>query len=176
MLVPILETERLILRGHRIEDFENSEEMWADFRVVEHISGTPSTREQSWSRLLRYSGHWQLLGFGYWAVTTRSDGAFIGEVGFAYYQRDTTPSIEGIPEAGWVLRSEAHGNGYATEAVSRSLLWADDKLSADKTVCLIDPSYTASINVAKKCGYGNEQIGNYKSQKTLFLERNRKVL
>ena len=174
MLVPLLETDRLILRGHTLEDFETSAGMWADSRVVGHISGTPSTREQSWSRLLRYSGHWQLLGFGYWAVTTRSDGAFIGEVGFAYYQRATTPSIEGIPEAGWVLNYEAHGKGYATEAVGASLLWADAELNAEKTVCIIDPNYSPSINVAKKCGYGNEQMGSYNSQNTLFLERTRK--
>ena len=105
--------------------------MWADPQVVAHISGTPSTAEQSWSRLLRYTGHWQHLGFGYWVVESKADGAFIGEVGFADYYRDTTPSITGLPEAGWALKTAAHGKGYATEAVSAMLHWADRNLDAD---------------------------------------------
>ena len=124
--------------------------MWADPQVVAHISGTPSTPEQSWSRLLRYAGHWQHLGFGYWVVEAKVDGAFIGEVGFADYHRDTTPGITGLPEAGWALKTAVHGKGYATEAVSAMLDWADRKLDAEQTVCLLDPTYSASINVARK--------------------------
>lgn len=172
-LVPTLETERLVLRGHRSDDFQDCAEMWADPEVVAHISGTPSTKEQTWSRLLRYSGHWCHLGFGYWIVQTKTDGKFVGEVGFADYRRDTTPSIEGVPEAGWVLRPDAHGMGYATEAVSRMLHWADSDLSSKKTVCMVDPAHSASINVAKKNGYGNELLGLYGVHETLFLERAR---
>lgn len=170
-LVPILETERLVLRGHRSGDFQDCAEMWADPLVAAHISGAPSTKEQSWSRLLRYSGHWCHLGFGYWVVQRKSDSIFVGEVGFADYRRDTTPSIEGIPEAGWVLRSDAHGMGYATEAVSKMLQWADAELSSKKTVCMIDPTHSASIKVAKKIGYGNELLGHYGVHEALFLER-----
>lgn len=168
---PTLETERLILRAHRSDDFQDCADMWADPRVTEYISGTPSTREQSWSRLLRYAGHWQHMGFGYWVVQRKSDGRYVGEAGFADYKRDTSPSIEGEPEAGWVLRSDAHGKGYATEVVARMLQWADAELSSEKTVCIVDPSHSGSINVAKKNGYGNEQLGLYGEHKTLFLQR-----
>ena len=65
---PVIETERLILRGHRAEDFEAIAAQWADPAVVKYIGGTPSSREASWSRLLRYPGHWQMLGFGYWIL------------------------------------------------------------------------------------------------------------
>lgn len=147
--------------------------MWADQAVVAHISGTPSTREQSWSRLLRHAGHWHLLGFGYWAVERRSDGAFLGEVGFADYRRDTRPRLDGAPEAGWVLCRAAHGRGYATEAVRRMLSWADAELEADRTVCLFDPAHAASLNVARKAGYGNARLGSYDGHETLFMERRR---
>ena len=170
-LVPILETERLRLRGHRTKDFEESAAMWADPQVVAHISGTPSTAEQSWARLLRYTGHWQHLGFGYWVVESKADGAFIGEVGFADYHRDTTPGITGRPEAGWALKTAAHGKGYATEAVSAMLDWADRNLDAEQTVCLLDPTYSASINVARKVGYAGDVLGTYGSLETLFMYR-----
>ncbi len=174
-LVPILETERLVLRGHRTDDFADSAAMWADPQVVAHISGTPSTAEQSWSRLLRYSGHWQHLGFGYWVVEAKADGAFIGEVGFADYRRDTMPSIDGMPEAGWALKTAAHGMGYATEAVAAMVDWADRNLASERTICLLDPTYSASINVARKAGYADGVIGTYGPLETLFMKRPRRL-
>jgi RimJ/RimL family protein N-acetyltransferase len=51
--VPILETERLRLRGHRLDDFPASAAMWADPVVTRHTTGKPQTREEVWLRLLR---------------------------------------------------------------------------------------------------------------------------
>ena len=81
--VPLLETERLRLRGHRLEDLSDSAAMWADPRVTQYIRPRPFTAEESWARLLRYIGHWALLGFGYWVIEEKATGKFIGECGFA---------------------------------------------------------------------------------------------
>ena len=172
-LVPTIETERLLLRGHQVSDFHDSASMWADKEVVAHISGVPSTHEQSWSRLLRYAGHWQLLGFGYWVVQSKANGDFLGEVGLADYHRDTEPTLDGRPEAGWVLRTCAHGKGYATEAVTAMMHWADTTLSCTHTSAMFDPAYSASINVAKKVGFENEVLGRYGDQEALIMERSR---
>lgn len=172
-LVPVLETERLILRGHRLEDFPDCAAMWADPVVVAHISGVPSTEEQSWSRLLRYAGHWHHLGFGYWAVASKADGSYLGEVGFADYHRDTTPSLLGKPEAGWVLSPRAHGKGYAAEAVTAMLRWADANIDSACTAAIIDPANAASLQLAEKVGYSNGTIGRYGDHQPLFLERPR---
>ncbi|WP_353476291.1 GNAT family N-acetyltransferase (plasmid) [Salipiger sp. H15] len=173
--VPELETARLILRGHRREDFAACAAMWADPAVVAHISGVPSTEEQSWSRFLRYAGHWQHLGFGYWAVISKEDGVFLGEVGFADYHRDTTPSLAGSPEAGWVFASHAHGKGYATEAVTAMHGWADANLPNAQTAAIFDPAHSASIHVARKVGYGGDRLGLYGERETLFLQRPRRA-
>ncbi|MEM1399044.1 MAG: GNAT family N-acetyltransferase [Pseudomonadota bacterium] len=173
MSVPLLETPRLILRAHRIDDFADSAAMWADPTVVQFISGTPSTEEQSWSRLLRYGGHWSFLGYGYWVVERKTDKAFLGEVGFADYHRDTTPRFDGKPEAGWVFKSEAHGQGYATEAVTEMLRWADANLDWPSTACMVHPSNAVSIKVARKVGYSNEQRGQYGDREAVFFERPR---
>src|ERR1700729_2426842 len=86
--VPILETERLILRAHGIDDFVHSAAMWADPEVTRYIGGKPLSEEETWARLLRYVGHWSLLGFGYWVVEEKATGNFAGEIGFADYKRD----------------------------------------------------------------------------------------
>jgi hypothetical protein len=109
--VPILETLRLKLRPHRLSDFIYSAAMWADPFVAQYTSGKPLTEEESWTKFLRYAGHWQLLGFGYWAVEEKATGDFIGEIGFADYKRDLQPSLNGMPEIGWVLASPAHPPG-----------------------------------------------------------------
>ena len=82
-----------MLRGHTAADLDAIAAMWADPEVTRHITGVPSTREESWARLLRYAGLWPLLGFGYWLVEDRATGRFLGEVGFANFQRDIEPVL-----------------------------------------------------------------------------------
>ena len=167
-----IQTERLRMRLHRAEDFDASAEMWADPEVVRHISGVPASREQSWSRLLRYSGHWTLLGYGYWLVEERETGEFVGEVGFADFHRDIQPSLDGIPELGWVLARRAHGKGYATEAVLASLRWAKAHFTPSTQIaCIIAPSNVASVRVAEKCGFRLWRDGHYQNSPVRFYIR-----
>ena len=78
-LSTFLETDRLTMRPHVLEDYDDSFAMWSDSEVTRFIGGQPSTREETWSRLLRYVGHWTMLGFGYWAVRDKVSGTFIGD-------------------------------------------------------------------------------------------------
>lgn len=168
---PIFETERLVFRGHRVDDFENCAALWADPEVVRFISGTPFTAEASWARLLRYIGHWPAVGYGYWVAEAKDDGRFVGEVGFADYKRDITPSLAGKPEAGWVLTTAEHGKGLATEAVKGITSWADRFLTHGETVCIFDPEHQASIHVGQKAGYSGDTIATYHDRPTLIMSR-----
>lgn len=169
-LVPVLETARLRLRAYRLDDFEDLAAMWADPEVVRFISGTPSTREMSWARLLRYAGHWLHLGFGGWAVEAKADGRFLGEVGLAHYQRGLGDDFDRFPEAGWVFCACEHGQGYGVEAVRRMLIWADEFLPGE-TVCLFDPRHAASLRLAAKVGYGHAVETVYQDAPAVILRR-----
>lgn len=168
---PVVETERLTLLAHRPIDLDECTAMWGDPAVVRHIGGKPSTREECWSRILRYAGHWALLGFGYWAVRETSTGRFVGEVGFADFRRDLQPSFEGTPEIGWVLAPWAHGKGFATEAAGAAVAWADGQFGPVRSVCLIHPDNAASIGVARKCGYREYARTTYHGEPAVLLER-----
>lgn len=170
-LVPTIETERLRLRAHTQADFDAVATMWADPGVFRFIGGAASTREESWARMVRMPGLWALLGYGYWVVEERATGAFVGEVGFADFKRDLTPNIEGIPEHGWVLTPDAHGKGYATEAVQASLRWTARDPSISETVCIIAPENAASIRVADKTGYREATRTTYKGAPTILFRR-----
>jgi RimJ/RimL family protein N-acetyltransferase len=145
--------------------------MWSDPDVVRHISGKPSSEAESWARLLRYAGHWNLLGFGYWAVEDRTTGMFIGEVGFADHRRDIDPPFDGIPEAGWVMAVASHGRGLAREAIRAALEWADANLSTKRTVCMIAPEHERSLRLARDVGYGHERYAQYRNKRVIVLER-----
>jgi RimJ/RimL family protein N-acetyltransferase len=169
--IPVLETDRLILRGHRADDFADCLALWTDPEVTRFIGGKPSTQEEVWARLLRYVGHWAMLGFGYWAVTEKATGRFLGEVGFADFRREIEPSLDGMPEIGWVIAPHAHGKGYATEAVRAVIAWGDAHFGSGRTACIIAPENGPSIRVAEKCGYREFQRTTYKDKPTIMFVR-----
>ena len=169
--VPVLETERLRLRGHCLSDFAHVAAMWSDPEVTRYTVGRPLSQEDSWSRLLRYAGHWSMQGFGYWLIEVRATAAFVGEIGFADYKRDITPSLQGMPESGWALMTQARGRGYATEAARATHAWGDRHFGAVPTACLIDPDNLVSMHVARKLGYVEWRRATYRNSPTLIFIR-----
>ena len=169
--IPVIETERLTLRSHRLDDFPDCAAMWMDPEVTRFIGGKPSTQEEVWARLLRYAGHWSLLGYGYWALEEKATGRFIGELGFADVRRSIEPSLREIPELGWALASHAHGKGYATEAVRAAITWSEEHFGAVRTACILHPDNAPSIRVAEKCGYREFQRTTYKGAPTIMFVR-----
>lgn len=173
MQAPTLRTDRLTLRATHMDDFESSAAMWADEDVVRHISGHPSTRFESWARLLRFPGLWALLGYGYWSVVETASNRLVGQAGLADFKRDMSPNIEGVPEAGYVFSPAVHGKGYATEAMTAVMHWADQALDAPRHCAIIAPDNAASIRVAEKLGFGEREEVVFNGQPTLLLWRPR---
>jgi RimJ/RimL family protein N-acetyltransferase len=168
--IPVIETARLKLRAHRPDDWAACAAMWSHPAVTRYIGGRPFTGEEVWTRLLRFAGHWAWMGFGYWAVEEKDTGNFIGEIGFADYKRDIDPPVT-LPETGWVLATQAHGKGYATEGVRAAIAWGDTHFGSSPTVCLIHPENMRSIRVAAKCGYREMERTTYKGHPTLVFTR-----
>jgi RimJ/RimL family protein N-acetyltransferase len=174
--VPVIETERLRLRGHRPDDFADCAAMWADPVVTRYIGGKPLSEEDVWARVLRYLGHWAWLGFGYWVVEEKATGNFVGEMGFSDWKREIEPSLRGVPELGWVVATRAHGKGYATESARAAIAWGDVNIvsaqpSLGRTVCIIHPEHVRSIHVAEKCGFKEVLRTTYKEEPTILFAR-----
>ena len=119
MIIPMIETERLILRGFRSSDINAYTKMCADPEVMKYIStGEILSKEESWRSLAFMIGHWELRKFGMWAVEEKESGQFIGRIGL--FNPEGWPGIE----VGWTLVKNAWGKGYATEAASCAVEWA----------------------------------------------------
>jgi RimJ/RimL family protein N-acetyltransferase len=168
---PVIETERLHLRGHAYDDLADCAAMWGDPTVTRFISGKPSPLQKTWSGMLAYIGHWELMGFGYWLIEEKASRKFIGEMGFADFKRNISQAMRGCPEFGFALAPCANGKGYATEAGLAVVAWSDENLTCDKTVCLVNPENVRSLRVVEKCGYCVFEEGSYNEQPVLFLER-----
>ncbi len=168
----ILETPRLLLRPHRLDDFTSIVTLWTHPEVTRFTAGNrPSTEEECWQRLLRYHGLWPALGFGYFAITDRQTGAFLGEAGLADFHRDITPSLDGFAEAGWALMPDAWGKGFALEALSAILAWYANTPAPRPVVCIISPDNAASIRLAEKSGFRLKAETEYKGSACLMFER-----
>ncbi len=141
-----LETDRLLMRMWRNEDFEPYLELCSDLEVMRFLGGKALDRYECWRHMGFMVGHWHLLGFGPWAVEEKATGSFVGRVGFL--------NPEGWPgfELGWTLARKFWGRGYASEAASRALRYAFDVLDKDHVISLIDPKNTNSIKVAERLG------------------------
>lgn len=173
MQIPDLLTARLILRAPRPEDFDAAFAMWTDPVTVRFIGKRAQTREEVWGRILRYIGHWQTLGYGFWTIAGK-DGAFLGECGFGDFHREIAPPIA-LPEMGWSLASHAHGQGFAAEALAAAVAWGDVHLTAPRTACIIDPGNAPSLRVAARIGFREILRTTYRGDATVLLERAREA-
>jgi RimJ/RimL family protein N-acetyltransferase len=145
MTVPVLETERLRLRGWRKEDLRDFAAFWADEATARFVGGTCS-REDAWRLMAMYVGHWALRGYGKWAIEDKASGRFAGYCGPWY--------PEGWPEQeiGWGLLKAFHGRGYATEAARSARDFAYRELGWPTAVSYIDADNGASQRVAVRLG------------------------
>lgn len=168
--VPTINTAQLTLRGMRAEDFSRFAEIWAKPEVVAHISGKPWPKSRSWDAFLRNAGHWQITGFGQWAIQIHSAREMAGQTGFFFGARGLGEDFDPFPEAGWVLAPEAQGQGLGLEAATAAHDWFD-RIVAGRTVCMITPENEGSLRIAKTLGYTSLREVEVDGDKVLLMTR-----
>jgi RimJ/RimL family protein N-acetyltransferase len=127
--------------------FERHAQICSDPDVMRFLGeGRPLERWEAWRSMAMILGHWQLRGFGPWAVEERASGKLIGRIGF--FHPDGWPGFE----LGWVLGREFWGRGYASEGARRALDYAFTEMDRDHVISLIHPENTGSIKVAERLG------------------------
>ncbi len=147
-----IETERLILRQPRIEDFDRYAEMLGDEQTARYIGGHLS-RSAAWRRFLQMPGAWALQGFAMFSITDKQTGVYLGQAG--PWRPDGWPGNE----IGWTFHRDAWGQGYATEAAQAALDWAFTHLGWEDAIHCIDPDNAASQRVAQRLGSSNHGRG-----------------
>lgn len=116
-------------------------------------------------------GHWEIEGFGQWAITLRQDGALIGQTGFFHAMRDIGADFDAAPEAGWVLSAAAHGQGHGREAVAAAHRWFDARGLGGVSHAMIDLRNDASFALAARLGYRPIREADYLGARVCLLRR-----
>jgi RimJ/RimL family protein N-acetyltransferase len=152
--IPTIETERLVMRAWREEDLDPYAELCADREVMRYIgSGRPLDRDEAWRQIAIFVGHWELRGYGLWAVETKADRSFVGRVGL--WRPEGWPGLE----LGWTLARSHWGQGYATEAGRASMGFAWATVNAAELISLIQPANEPSRRVAGRLGMSEHSRG-----------------
>ena len=141
-----LTSKRLKLRQWHKNDVAAYTELCSDLNVMQHLTGKAFNRLESWRHLAFLMGHWQINGFGQWAVEDLASGEFMGRIGFM--QPEGWPGFE----IGWVLAKRFWGNGFATEGARCALDYAFGQMGKTEVVSVIHPGNMASKKVAQRLG------------------------
>jgi RimJ/RimL family protein N-acetyltransferase len=139
-----LETRRLLLRPISMADLDEFAALHADPEVTRFIFSFD--RPESEERLRKDEREWRERGHGLLAMLDRESGRFLGRTGLKHWTEfDET-------EVGWVLRRDAWGHGYATEAARACLEWGFSELEVPYLTAMISPGNDRSIRVAERLG------------------------
>lgn len=140
-----LTTDRLILRPPAQGDWP----AFHDFMMSDRAGafGSQGDLGRAFRSFAAELGHWQIFGYGMWAVTRQGDDRAIALIG------PWTPPDWPETEVGWmVLSADAEGTGIATEAARAALDHAFGVLGWTTAVSYIKPGNDRSVRLAEKLG------------------------
>ena len=147
MLVPLaLQSQRLILRQFVHEDWPAMHEIYGDPECTRYTFCNPMSEGESWRTMASILGHWQLRGYGPYALEERATGAVVGTAGLWY------PNDWPEPEIKYALCRRYWGHGYATEAVKRVQVMVAGIWPGKPPISFINAGNTRSIKLAIATG------------------------
>lgn len=143
------ETERLVLRDWRDEDWPRFWQGTNTENVMRWLGGVAdeAKRKGAQERLLSYERE---HGHTFWCVERKEDGAILGFCGLK--RSNQTGGPIGMMEAGWRLREDAWGKGYAREAAQASLELAFERFGAEEVIALTVQRNEGSWGLMKRLG------------------------
>lgn len=143
--VPVIRTERLVLRAPRLEDAELMIAYMAGPRS--HGDGGPLAPNAVWELLFRGTGQWLLRGYGQWHVDDAETGRFIARIGLFH-----PPSWREAELAWAVLAPEAEGKGLALEGALAARAAAARLWGITRPISSIKAGNSRSIRLAERMG------------------------
>ncbi len=141
-----LESNRLILRQFNGDDWRFMHEYYSDLNAMRYTVGRELTEGETWRTVASMVGHWQLHGYGPYAVVEKQNQTLLGVVGFWF------PADWPEPEIKWGLIPRFWGHGYASEGARTVLKEAARSMAETPLISFIDQRNTPSIEVAKAVG------------------------
>lgn len=143
--IPVLDTERLRLRGPKLADFEVMAAFLQSDRAA--FVGGKQPRVQAWRAFGHLTGHWVMRGFSMFIIADKTSDAALGMAGPWF------PEGWPEPEIGWSIWDAAsEGKGVAHEAATAARAWAYGALGWATAISLIVDGNARSEALARRMG------------------------
>ena len=165
--VPVLETERLVLRAHTRADWEEYRPVLMSDRA-QYMDGKLD-HQGAWACFASELASWVLDDIGYWTAARKTDNKAVAFVGIMH------PSAYPETELGWLTTVEGEGQGYAFEAANAALDWAFGPRGLKTLVSYIDPMNKRSIALAKRLGASHNKAANGPEDEDLVFRHPRRA-
>jgi RimJ/RimL family protein N-acetyltransferase len=157
--IPVLTTDRLLLRGWRDSDRAPFAALNADPEVTRYLGAGGRDRAASDALVLAFIEHWSAWHFGLWAVERAEDGAFLGFTGLARptFEASFTPAVE----VGWRFARHAWGRGYATEGARAAVEFGFGVVGLEEIVSFTVPANDRSRRVMERLGMTHNELDDF---------------
>jgi putative acetyltransferase len=150
-MMPILQTERLLLRRFKLSDLNDFYE-YAKDPAVGPDAGWDYHRNKDESLFLLKKF---VKSNEIWAIELKENSKVIGSIGL---HRDKKRDNKSARMMGYVMNSQHWGLGYATEASRRIISYAFEVLEIDLVSAYHYPHNDRSKSVILKCGMTHEGV------------------
>lgn len=153
MELPILETDRLRLRGFTLADLDWLAAIHGDSEVMRYIGpGVPGTLEVTREKLAAMIFRWESRRIPLWAVQMKQTGDMIGRCGFLPYL--DTDEIE----LSYTFEKPSWRKGFATEAARACLGHAHEHCPWPRIIARAHPDNSASRHIIEKLGFQFDRL------------------
>lgn len=142
--IPVIETQRLVLRGPEPEDYPNFKATFASYRS--RFMGGPLNPYETWMLYAAEIGHWNIRGFGMWMIHDKNTDETYGMAGGWF------PPKWPEREIAWIIWPDKAGQGYALEATHAARRYFYTEMGWESAVSYLDPKNLDSIRLAERLG------------------------
>ena len=142
-----ISTDRLFLTPFAPEHTDALFEMNSDPDVMRYLGGV-QTRDETTEGIARVQRRWSAYGHGWWTVFLKGTNTVAGAACLQFLDHQENTPLE----VGWRLKTQYHGNGYATEAGKAAMDFGFDRICTDYICAVAEQANTASQRVMERLG------------------------
>ena len=145
--LPVLETERLILRKILPSDYIDMYEYSSNEEVTKYLLWSVHPSPEYTKQYIEYlQSRYKIGDFYDWAITLKDTKKMIGTCGFSKFDYSNNSA-----EIGYVLNSAYWNNGYCSESVSKIIAFGFETLKLNRIEARYMKDNLASRHVMEKC-------------------------
>lgn len=156
--IPVLKTERLILRKISVDDAEDMYAYASDHQVTRYVTWpTHQTIEDTLGFLRFVEEQYTIHASVNWGIVDKESNKFIGTIGYVQWNKNSNWG-----EIGYALSREFWGQGLMTEALKPVIQFGFGQMGLNRVEARCNPKNIGSERVMQKVGMLYEGLSRQK--------------